>query len=472
MLLSQATQPRLTVTDKSLAAIVRQSGTIIALLVPLLFSTAARGVSSQEQTLVAQPSISQSASITAVNDVGTPFPEFSPVVLVPNFPTFNSQRLDQQIRIYAHYLATSGPPDVLIVGSSRSLQGIDPEVLQQALAARGLSNLRIYNFGVNGATAQVVDLLLRRVLTPNQLPRLIIWADGSRAFNSARIDLTYNGILASEGYKRLATGDRPIRYIPLPAIELEQEICVVPPAAMNYAAAYSAYVNAQHQAEPLNHALEMPSLTPTVGAEDTHLLPLAGSQPNPFGLASSCTSLSYLLQPPPYQTPAEPILPIPPLRSSHPPIAADLSGSGFQSVPAEFNPATYYRQFPRVSGRYDSNYTPFRLEGEQTTAAIAVAQFARSQRIPLIFVSLPLTQEYLDPVRTAHEQQFRQYMQRLAAREGFLFRDLMHQWPTQNHYFADPSHLNRNGARAVAQYLATDTTIPWVQPHSIPARGR
>ena len=34
----------------------------------------------------------------------------------------------------------------------------------------GYENADIFNFGINGATAQVVDMVLRQVLEPDQLP--------------------------------------------------------------------------------------------------------------------------------------------------------------------------------------------------------------------------------------------------------------------------------------------------------------
>jgi len=52
-------------------------------------------------------------------------------------------------------------------------------------------------------------------------------------------------------------------------------------------------------------------------------------------------------------------------------------------------------------------------------------------------------------------------MQQLASQQTFLFHDLSQQWPTQNEYFADPSHLNRQGARAVSAELANSASIPW-----------
>ncbi len=308
--------------------------------------------------------------------------------LLTQFPSFNSSRLDQQVQLYASYLKTYGVPDVLIVGSSRALQGVDPVVLQEALSGQGIP-LKIYNFSINGATARVVELMLRRVLLPEQLPRLILWADGSRAFNSARRDLTYTGIAASEGYRKLLQGDRPIPLLRSTPLSRETAVC--------------------------------PDPRPQSGSSETLL--------------------------------------VQPVRQ-----AGDLNVYGFQSVAARFDPGTYFRRFPRVAGRYDDNYTPFWLEGVQTQATVAIAAFARERRIPLVFISLPLSQEHLnDRTRRLAEQQFRLYMQRLANQNGFLFEDLSQQWGDRHHYFADPSHLNREGARAVALYLASPGNLPWLR---------
>ncbi len=123
--------------------------------------------------------------------------------------SFSSDLLNEQLELYLSYVATVGPPDVLIVGSSRALQGVDPKQLEQSLAANGRSGLTIFNFAVNGATAQVVDFQLRRLLKPQQLPQMIVWADGVRAFNSGRADRTFNSIIASEGNQLLVAGVRP-----------------------------------------------------------------------------------------------------------------------------------------------------------------------------------------------------------------------------------------------------------------------
>ncbi|MBD2091308.1 hypothetical protein H6F67_15790 [Microcoleus sp. FACHB-1515] len=327
-------------------------------------------------------SVSTGTDPASVAQVSSP-----PQVLRPPQPSFGSDRLDQQIWLYEQYLQTQGRPDVLIVGSSRSLQGIDPAALEQALIQRGHAPLRIYNFSINGATARVVDLVLTRILTADQLPRLIIWGDGLRAFNSGRPDLTYRSIAASEGYRSLARGDRPIQASATPSAENCQTVSSVQ-LCLGQANLYLPEVNA-------------------------------------FS------------------------------------VATNLQPNGFEPIATRFDPASYYRSRSRVPGRYDSSYVPFNLNGEQIAATVQVARFARSQQIPLVVVNLPLTRDYLDAARQNFEQQFRQRMQTLAAREGFVFRDYSLRWPTQTGNFADPSHLNQAGAIAVARDLAADPTIPW-----------
>lgn len=430
---------------------------------------------------------------------------------LPNFPSFNSQRLDHQIRLYSHYVMTEGTPDVLIIGSSRALQGIDPAVLRQALTERGRPNLRIYNFSINGATARVMDLVVRRVLPPDRLPRLIIWADGLRAFNSAKADVTFNGIASSAGYRQLAASVRTIPQEPVPLsqaiAEQPPEICLeIPPVpvlakpvgspapttesmaqaptsapatarspapateqipagdrkeekgqAPHPEAALSSQIDWSNP-DAANFFLDLQStLTPLENVPD-----LVDPQRLLLGngrLAESPVCLSFLdpTLPAPSQVNSVVVLPDVPANSG-------LRADGFEAIATRFNPTTYYRQFPRVAGQYDSNYTPFQLSGSQAQATVALASYVRDRQIPLVFVSLPLTQDYLDPLRRRREQQFRQHMQQLAAQQRFLFRDLSLLWPTRNQYFADPSHLNQDGAAAVARHLAQDPSIPWPSP--------
>jgi hypothetical protein len=316
-------------------------------------------------------------------------PLLLPDLLMPpyDFPSFDSQRLDEELQIYSRYLRTYGTPDVLIVGSSRSLQGIDPVALQEGLEAQGYAGIKVFNFGINGATAQVIDVLLNEVLVDEHLPKLIIWGDGLRAFNDGRPDLTYREIINSEGYQRLSQGDRPI------------------PSRAFYQ--------------------ESPILTASTSTEQSIVT----------------STLTESIQ----QT-----------------ISADLDMYGFQKIIEQYDPATYYTQYPRVPGQFDSDYSPFALGQEQTASTIAVAEFARSHNVPLVIVNLPLTQDYMDRVRLSYERQFLQHMQQLAQQRSFTFINL-NQNPNlmQNQYFADPSHINYQGARAVALHLAADANVPW-----------
>ena len=322
-------------------------------------------------------------------------PLLLPDLLLPplNVPSFNSQRLDEEFQIYSRYLSIYGTHDVLIVGSSRSLQGIDPIALQEELAAQGCAGVKVFNFGVNGATAQVVNLVLQQVLNQEQVPKLIVWGDGLRAFNDGRPDETYNEIVASEGYRWLQAGNRPI-----PVRTFYQDV---------------------------------PVLTASVNPSFAHSV-----------LADSTQQISSV-----------------------------LNMYGFQSVVDRFDPATYYQHYPVVPGAYDTDYVPFGLGGVQTQATIAVAQYARNHNVPLVVVNLPLTQNYMDSLRLQHEQTFRQHMQRLSQQEQFMFLDLVqHSELIQNQYFADPSHINHDGARAVARHIASDPTVPWHVLNTTPAQ--
>lgn len=310
-----------------------------------------------------------------------------PDLLLPpyNFASFNSERLDQELHLYSRYLRTFGKPDVLIVGSSRSLQGIDPIAMQEALAKQGYPRIKVFNFGINGATAQVIDVLLREVLLPEQLPRLIIWGDGLRAFNDGRPDHTYQEIIASAGYAQLQQGDRPI-----------------PPRSQWMALTLQSARKAASEAK-------------------------AG-----------------------------------PSTRTRPPFARDLTVNGFESIPGRFNPLTYFQRYPRVAGRFDADYRNFQLTGAQMNSTIAVAQFARENQIRLVMVNLPLTDEYLDQTRRSYEQQFHRHMQQLSSQEDFIFVNLGQQAALrQDQYFADPSHINQAGARAMAIALVKDKSIPW-----------
>ena len=337
------------------------------------------------------------------------------------FPTFNSQQFDQQLQRYLRFVAQSGPPDILIVGSSRALQGIDPIVLQQTLAHRGYPKLKIFNFGVNGATAQLVDLVVRKLLAPDQLPRLLLWADGVRAFNSGRADTTYNRAIASPGYQLLAAGIRPVL---MPPLFQREPLCTAVPLQPSTRGALS----------PLNFFDLVSSFTPA-------------SQQRPW-----CWELLKAL--------SQPEAPVKPEQR----MVNVQETTGFQPLSNQFKPDEYFQRYPKVRGAYDGDYRDFTLNGKQTQAFNNVVMFAKARQIPIVFVNLPLTQIYLDETRLANEQQFRTYLQQFARSQSLTVHDFSQRWLYQNAYFTDPSHLNRHGAAAVATQLGKRLIPPSAQP--------
>ncbi|RCJ41091.1 DUF1574 domain-containing protein [Nostoc minutum NIES-26] len=357
-------------------------------------------------------------------------------------PSFNVRQLDEQLALYRQRLATNGhAPDVLIIGSSRALRGVDPVALSKALSNQGYPNIDVFNFGINGATVQVVDLLIRQVLEPSELPKLIVWADGSRAFNSGREDVTFKAIAASNGYKQalqktqaIASNDRPLKN---PANSTEkQNMQNEKPEISSYEA-----VN-----QWLNQALA--SVSSSYEKRDQvkallhkQLISLPFVNERTETIASSTQSITD--------------------NSDEDAGQQSVDFDGFLPLSVRFNPARYYQKHPRVTGNYDNDYKSFQVEGEQDAAFQEMLQFTQSQKISLVFVNMPLTTEYLDPVRKKYEQEFQKYMLRLATNPNFIYRDLSELWPKVNDYFSDPSHLNRFGAFEVSKKLANDPMIPW-----------
>ncbi|HAZ46021.1 MAG TPA: DUF1574 domain-containing protein [Cyanobacteria bacterium UBA11369] len=349
-----------------------------------------------------------------------------------SYPSFNNPQLDEKLAFYQQHVAKNGPPDVLIVGSSRALRGIEPQALEQALAAQGYGKIEVFNFGVNGATAQVVDLTIRQILTPEQLPKLIIWADGARAFNSGRSDGTYRAIAESAGYRLLASGS-----LPRPgAVEDASDKSDRRFGATSKASGNILAINTKQIDSWLNQSLA--TLSATYEMRDR---------------------LQTLLQDRIAAT----------LNDKSASQKADFDGEnrvmgewdGFYPVSIRFDPQTYYEQHAKVTGEYDKDYQSFQLGGDQAIALESLVQFTQAREIPLVFINLPLTEEYLDTARRKYEQEFTLNMLRLSLSREFTFRDWSTLWPSKNEYFSDPSHLNRYGAAAVAQRLAQDPLIPW-----------
>ena len=354
-------------------------------------------------------------------------------------PSFNARQLDEQLALYKQRLSKNGnPPDVLIIGSSRALRGIDPAALSQALKSQGYPNVDIFNFGINGATAQVVDFVIRRVLEPSELPKLIIWADGSRAFNSGREDATFKAIAQSPGYiqaiqKEVAQGG-----------DNSQKSASNKPEGKTKAENQdlSSY---QIVNKSFNRALA--NLSPTYQQRD-QLKALLGKE------FKSLPIISQSNQTTPSQTQSTNGNPEEDFQQT-------VDFDGFLPLSIRFNRANYYQKHPKVSGNYDNDYKSFQIAGEQDAALQAVLQFTKIHKIPLVFVNMPLTADYLDPARTKYEQEFQQYMLNQAGDASIIYRDLSQLFPQTDGNFSDPSHLNRFGAYEVSKKLANDPMIPW-----------
>jgi hypothetical protein len=397
-------------------------------------------------------------SEAAIQLPASPFQPMSTVLASRNAagqaePTFNSRQLDEKLALYRERVAETGPPDILIIGSSRALRGVDPIALEKALAAQGYPGIKVFNFGINGATVQVVNLILQEFLTPQQLPKLVLWADGARAFNSGRVDITYNGIKVSSGYKQLMQSKTtPTTTETAPAAEATPTSSTVvgavpaanPIATKNWLEQFLGRVSVTYpQRDRLKTLLQdklagvLPGAAPAL-PPPTILLPDSGElakKPRSGGAVS------------PASLPSEG--------------QGLIDINGFLPLSNRFNPATYYQKYARVSGDYDSDYESFDLTGKQVTALNQLTTFTQSKQIPLVFVNLPLTEDYLDPIRRDYENEFQQGIYSLAAAKKFVYIDLAKLWLSENDYFSDPSHLNRYGAYAVSQRLAQNVLIPW-----------
>ncbi|MGJ3246055.1 MAG: hypothetical protein ACFE0I_08280 [Elainellaceae cyanobacterium] len=386
------------------------------------------------------------------------------------YPAFNSDQLDLKLALYYQRLAESGPPDVLLIGSSRTLRGIDPAALEHYLDELGYADLDVFNFGINGATAQVIELVLRRILTPEQLPGLIIWADGARAFNSGRADVTYNGIAASEAYEQISNGSLSI---PNPMQSggdrsTSRQSNGVFDGSTLWSGGIGATLTESYDALDswLNDQLaklsagydERDRLKSLIQDRTTELLPVnrdaTDSIQSPIQLPDALGNGDEAPAAPESDTVGE-------AATRH----GQIDVNGFLPLEIHFDPATYYQQYAHVPGNYDKDYQDFRLQGKQTEALQAILQFGETFDVPIVFANLPMTYEYLDPYRMEHEQEFRQYMLNASLNHsGFIFRDWGEIWlndPDYRSYFSDPSHLNRYGALKIAKRLAQDPMIPW-----------
>jgi hypothetical protein len=336
--------------------------------------------------------------------------------------SFNNPLLEQKLAQY-QLRCLNDVPDVLIVGSSRALRGIDPGALRQSLRDRGYANATIYNFGINGATAQVVDLILRQLLTPKQLPKLVIWADGARAFNSGRIDRTYETIALSDRYRQL---------VPLSGLKNSDSSIL------------QAQSSFQNTYQAIDTAIDrrFADISPAYHHRDRIKTWLQVKVPFVMQIADSSNAIS----------------------STDPSASVnerEIDTDGFLALELKFDPDTYYQKYNKVTGDSDGDYANFQLLGSQHRALQQTIELLASRKIPLIFVNVPLSDIYLDKVRRQHEATFEQYMQNLMDFNQLTFINMNNSLAQKYDLFSDPSHLNQFGATEVSRYLATIEGIPW-----------
>lgn len=349
-----------------------------------------------------------------------------------NHPTFNNPLLDDKVALYQQHLKEKGVPDVLIVGSSRALRGVDPLVLAQGLQRQGLGNVDVFNFGINGATVKIVDLVLQQILTPDQLPKVVIFADGARAFNSGRKDTTFDMIANSPGYAELLAGRFPRDQKQAPnttSWELAQVL-----SQANQDLDRQLQDRWQEQSPLYRDRQDLKDL-----ARQTWVSLIYPNYSNPSGNPAPADGAKAL--------------------------AEAITLEGFLPMAIKFDPITYYQSHPLVLGAYDNDYQNFDLYGQQHEALLSLVQYLQSHQVQLMFVNQPLTDRYLDPMRLKHEREFRTYLRRVQTDQEIAVVDLASdlQWQRDYGLFSDPSHLNQWGAYRVSQQLLRNPNLAWSQ---------
>lgn len=81
------------------------------------------------------------------------------------------------------FVAENQGVDMIILGSSYANAGIDPAVIEKIIFERTGTNLRIYNFGLNGLTMSAI-LDMGRVLVDEYHPRMVLLVSELRDFDT------------------------------------------------------------------------------------------------------------------------------------------------------------------------------------------------------------------------------------------------------------------------------------------------
>ena len=348
-------------------------------------------------------------------------PDNSPEKSLTNKPAlnFNIALFNEKLALLDWQITNKQrSPEVLIVGSSRALRGLEPKTLEKTLNNKGFKDISVFNLGIDGATAKVVNLQITQILSRPQLPRLIIWADGLRAFNSSRSDLTYDEITASVGYKQLQESLKNNSVSPT-LLNNPTDISTksANPIAQSFDLLFTTFSKRQEIRTSLVKKFD----------RNTHML-------------SNSEAL---------------------LAATMPSTVTALDPKGFVAFDVTFDPNTYFQKFPQVPGDYDLDYRNFETNGSQFEAFANVVDFCRRNNIELLVVNMPLHATYLDQIRGRYEATFNGRMQELSLREGFTYLDLSQAILNQADLFSDPSHLNKKGAIAISQLLVQNPKIRW-----------
>jgi hypothetical protein len=348
-------------------------------------------------------------------------PDNSPEKSLTNKPAlnFNIALFNEKLALLDWQITNKQrSPEILIVGSSRALRGLEPKTLEKSLINKGYKEIGVFNLGIDGATAKVVNIQITQILSRPQLPRMIIWADGLRAFNGSRSDLTYDEIAASVGYKQLQESLKNNGVNPNPITNPTELSTKSPnPIAKSFDLLFATFSKRQEIRTSLVKKFD----------RNTHML-------------SNSEAL---------------------LAATMPSTVTALDPKGFVAFDVTFDPNTYFQKFPQVPGDYDLDYRNFEANGSQFEAFANVVDFCRRNNIELLVVNMPLHTTYLDRSRIQYEATFNGRMQELALREGFTYLDLSQAILNQADLFSDPSHLNKKGAIAISQLLVQNPKVRW-----------
>jgi hypothetical protein len=91
-------------------------------------------------------------------------------------------------------------------------------------------------------------------------------------------------------------------------------------------------------------------------------------------------------------------------------------------------------------------FADYEIGPPQTTGIDRLVRAAREQGAQPVLVRMPVHSAYSERIPADAERQFGDYLEVLVAREGLPLLDLSQQWSEERSLYADPDHLNEQGA--------------------------